>query len=58
MAEAFAALLTRERFLAAVQPFVLRQMMFVLERFVADVAGKRSLTWNTNIKMKPCANLF
>lgn len=42
--EAFEALDTLERLLAAVQPLVLRQVVLVLERLVAHVALVRSLT--------------
>jgi len=42
--EPLEAFLTLERFLAAVEPLVLRQVVLVLERFRAHVALVRSLT--------------
>ena len=42
--EALETLLTLERLLAAVQPFVFGQVVLVLERFRAHLALVRSLT--------------
>lgn len=44
MREALETLLTLERLLAAVQPFVFGQVVLVLERFRAHLALVRSLT--------------
>jgi len=44
MTERLEAMFTSERFLSAVQAAMLGQVMFVLERFVADCTDKWPLT--------------
>jgi len=45
--ERLEAMLTAERFLTAVQPAVLGQVVLVLERLVTDQTHERTLTWHT-----------